>query len=350
MTTVFRSGILDAYARGQEFGATFADKIKANVEAYCGMFDRLSGGTFDIAEAGSAALTATQGFAQPLYDEMLGMAEGAGIDASLIGALNARTEVLAAIRAKTRGECSAVIHLPADLDAPVAVQTWDWYHMFRESWLVWEIPLADGTMTKTMTEYGIVGKSGLNTRGIGVLFTILHHTTDGARIGVPVHVVSRWMLDTAANIYRAGQILGSADVSASSSLNLVAYENGIGKAMSVEMHPGGPSFILPDAAGFIIHTNHFLAPGPAAHDTEPKSFPDTLLRHDLLRRHLGRFERPSADDVLSVMKSHEGGEGAVCCHPEPGEDPATSYETLSTVILDVKNGVLEVLKGGPCGH
>lgn len=350
MTTVFRSTALDPHARGKEFGRAFAEKIKSNVEAYRGMFDRLSGGAFDVAAAGSAALGATEAFAPPLHREMLGIAGGAGVEPAMIGALNARTEILAAIRAGTRGECSAVIHLPPELDAPVAVQTWDWYHTFRDSWLVWEIPLADGSVTKTMTEYGIVGKSGLNTRGLGLLFTILHHTADGAGIGVPVHVAARWTLDSAANIYRAGQVLASAGVSASSSLNLVAYESGIGKAMSVELHPGGPSFILPDTAGFIIHTNHFLAAGPAAHDTEPKSYPDTLLRHDLLRRQLGTFARPTIDDVLSVMKSHEGGEGAVCCHPEPGADAATSYETLSTVILDVKRGVLNVLEGGPCGH
>jgi len=350
MTTVFRSTTPDPRARGIEFGRTFAEQIKSNVETYGAMFDRLSGGTFDVAAAGRQALAATAEFAPPLAEEMHGLAEGAGVDAAMIGALNARTEILAAIRTHLRGECSAVIHLPQDLEAPVAVQTWDWYHIFRDSWLVWEIPLADGSVTKTMTEYGIVGKSGLNTRGLGLLFTILHHAGDGPPIGVPVHVAARWALDSAANIFRASQILGTARVSASSSLNLVAYENGIGKAMSVEMHPGGPSFVMPDAAGFLIHTNHFLASGPAAHDLEPKHFPDTLLRHDLLRRHIGNLARPSAQDVLAVMKRHEGGEGAVCCHPEPGADPAMCYETLSTVILDVKTGTLTVLRGGPCGH
>lgn len=347
MTTVFRSTTHDPAERGREFGSTFAARIGDNVRAYRAMFDRLSDGSYDVAAAGRQALTATAGFAPALHDEMLGIAEGAGVEPALIGALNARTEILGAIRAATRGECSAVIHLPPELDAPVAVQTWDWFQIFHDSWLVWEIPLADGSMTKTMTEYGIVGKSGLNTRGLGLLFTILHHTSDGAGIGVPVHVAARWTLDTARDIYRAAQLLASAEVSASSSINIAAYENGIGKAMSVELHPGGPSFILPDAAGFIIHTNHFLAPGPAAHDTEPKSFPDTLLRHDLLRRRLGTSARPTTDDVLAVMASLAGGEGAVSCHPEPGDDPASAYATLSTVILDVKNGALTVLKGGP---
>ncbi|QRM57669.1 C45 family peptidase [Sinorhizobium sp. BG8] len=345
MTTVFRSTELNSRARGKEFGHRFAAKVKANVDTYGAMFDRLSDGCLDIASAGRDALAAVSIFAPALHEEMLGIAEGAGIDPALIGALNARTEILAAAKAKLRGECSAVIHLPSDLSAPVAVQTWDWYQIFHDSWLVWEIPLADGSVTKTMTEYGIVGKSGLNTRGLGLLFTILHHTADGGKIGVPVHVAARAALDGASNIYRAAQLLATAEVSASSSINLVGFEKGIGKAMSVELHPGGPSFVLPDSEGFIVHTNHFLAPGPAACDTEPRAFPDTLLRHDLLRRGLGAIGQPTAGDVLSEMKRHEGGEGAVCCHPEPGADPANAYETLSTVILDVAAGNLEVLKG-----
>jgi isopenicillin-N N-acyltransferase-like protein len=350
MTTLFRSTTHEPEARGREFGNRFAERIGSNVQTYCAIFDRLSGETFDIATAGSEALSATAVFAPDLYHEMVGIAEGAGINPNLIGALNARTEILAIIRATTRGECSAVIHLAPELDAPVAVQTWDWYQIFQDSWLVWEIPHADGSITKTMTEYGIVGKAGLNTRGIGLLFTILHHQHDGGSIGVPVHVAARHTLDTATNIYRAAQLLASAEVSASSSINLVSFENNVGKAMSVELHPGGPAFILPDQAGYIIHTNHFLAPGPAAHDTEPKSFPDTLLRHDLLRRRLGIVAKPTSADILDVMKLLEGGEGAVSCHPEPGADPSEAFATLATVILDVAHGELTVLKGGPGGQ
>lgn len=350
MATVFRSTTQDPRERGQEFGRTFSAKVRSNVDTYSAMFNRLSGGTYDIAAAGRDALAATEKFAPALHQEMLGIAAGAGIASDLIGALNARTEILAAVRAGTRGECSAVIHLAPELTSPVAVQTWDWFEIFRDCWLVWEIPLADGSMTKTMTEYGIVGKSGLNTRGLGLLFTILHHTADGARIGVPVHIAARHTLDTAANINRAAQLLANADVSASSSINLVSYESGLGAAMSVELFPGGPGFIFPDADGFLIHTNHFLAPEPAVHDTEPKKFPDTLLRRDLLRRRLGTFAAPTSADVLDVMKSHVGGDGAVCCHPAPGGDPNEQYATLATIILDVATGRFRALEGGPCGH
>jgi isopenicillin-N N-acyltransferase-like protein len=350
MTTVFRSTTTEPRVRGYEFGAEFADRIKGNVAAYGAIFDRHAGEAFDMFPPGESALTAIAGFAPPLHEELLGMAEGAGIDARLLGALNARTEILAMLRATTRGECSAVIHLPPDLGAPVAVQTWDWYQIFKGAFLVWEIPLLDGSITKTMTEYGILGKTGLNTRGIGLLFTILHHRHDGVGIGVPVHIAARWTLDSAANLSRAGQLLAGAKVSASSSLNMVAFENGYGSAMTAELHPGGPSFILPDEAGYLIHTNHFLASAPAAHDTEPGTYPDTLLRRDLLRRRLSLVEKPGAQDILDIMNSHVGGDGAVCCHPAADADPSASHETLATVVLDVKAGEMSVHAGGPCTH
>lgn len=351
MTPHFRSTTNKPYERGREFGATHAAKIKTGLSAYGKMWVKSAGGTFDPAPLGREALVKVAAYAPDLHAEMQGLADGSGIDVALIGALNARTEILGFLKAKQRGECSAVIHVSPDAEPPIAVQTWDWFYAFRDGWLIWEIPLADGSVTKTMTEYGIVGKSGLNTRGIGALFTILHHTDDGGRIGLPVHVAARHALDHGADINQAATLLAGADVSASSSINLVSVEDGVNSAISVELHPGGPSFVLPDDAGFIVHTNHFLAPGPAAHDTEPKAFPDTLLRRDLLRRQLGNLQPRYPEDVLSVMTSHVGKGASVCCHHDPAlGDPDAQYQTLATVVLDLARGDLRIHAGGPCTH
>ena len=346
----FRSTKFDPHARGLEFGRVHSKQIKANIAIYQNIFERYASGPFDSIAVGNEALTATKSFAPDLHAEMLGMAEGAGVNAALIGMLNARTEILALLKARTRGECSVVIHVPPDSSAPTAVQTWDWYCALRNSWLVWEIPLADGSVTKTMTEYGIVGKSGLNTRGIGLLFTILHHADDGRRIGVPVHVAARWALDKSANIAQAAQLVAGADVSASSSINLVSFENGVSAAITVELHPGGPGFVLPNERGVLVHTNHFLAPGLNAFDTEPKAFPDTLLRHNLLQRKMAALKEINQRSVLQVMASHSGGEAAVCCHHNSAGDISGQYETLSTVSLDLIKGELNVHAGGPCTH
>lgn len=343
MSRLYTSTKTEPFARGHEFGRAHGGKIAGTIAGYRAMWEAVVPG-HDPLPAGRAALAATEGFAPHLAAEMRGMAEGAGIDPDLIGAINARTEILAALKTATRGECSAVIALPPE-GPPVALQTWDWFHRFRQNWLVWEIPLEDGSTTKTMTEYGIVGKAGLNTRGLGLLFTILHHEADGQGIGVPVHVAARAALDLGRDIHDAAALLAGAKVSASSSLNLSAWEYGRAAALTVELHPGGPGFVLPGADGLLVHTNHFLAPRPAARDTEPVAFPDTLLRHAMLSRRLNGGS--SAAEVLAALNCHMGADSALCCHPLPG-DPDDQYATLATIRLDLAAGALHVHDGGPC--
>ena len=105
----------------------------------------------------------------------------------MIGALNARTEVLRA----GRGECSTVACLgTATADgAPIGMQTWDWHDDLAGSWMRWTIDHASGHRVDTMTEAGIVGKVGVSSAGVAVLLNILGHRDDGPPIGVPVHVL-----------------------------------------------------------------------------------------------------------------------------------------------------------------
>ncbi|MGH6939349.1 C45 family autoproteolytic acyltransferase/hydolase [Hypericibacter sp.] len=348
MSYVFRSTAVEPRARGMEFGAKHARQIQATIAAYCKLFARATDRAVELEPFGREALAATKAFAPKLLEEMEGMAAGAGIDPALIGAINARTEILAALGAKNRGECSAVVRVDRGGEGPAAVQTWDWYAELADQWLVWEIPQADGSLTTTVTEFGVVGKIGVNSRGLGVLFTILHHERDGERIGVPVHVASRAVLDSAANINRALQLLARADVSASSSVTVISTEDDLGVAASVELYPGGPDFVFPAPDGLLVRTNHFLSARAQAGDTEPRSFPDTLLRHDLLVRRLSGVKRLDVAQILTAMSSHVGGDGAVCCHHDPLQHPTAQFETLATVVLDVAGGSLQVFEGGPC--
>jgi len=161
---------------------------------------------------------------------------------------------------------------------------------------------------------------------------------------MPVHAAAR--LDLGKNINRAMQALASADVSASSSITLVSTEAGARTAVSVELFPGGPGFVFPDASGLLVHTNHFLAEEPRPGDREAKAFPDTLLRRDVLVRGLSRIARPTLADALSLMCSRVGGEGAVCALPDRalGNDP--QFVTVATIILDFERRALKVIEGG----
>lgn len=349
MTYIFRSTQTDPRARGREFGAIHADRIEQSLQSYSYICSELIGRKFDFKRdftaLGLEALAAVRKAAPALCDEMEGLAEGAGLEPGVIGALNARTEIMAKLRVSYPGECSAVIHVEAAGETPVALQNWDWFEPAADNGMVWEIPHRDGSMTTTYTEFGMVGKIGINTHGVGALFTILRHARDGEGIGFPVHVAARHAIDTGTNITRAMMALVGAQVSASSSINLVSVEAGSRTAASVELFPGGPGVVFPDAGGLLVRTNNFITAEASKEDVLARSFPDTLLRRDILLRKLSRLKSPTEQDVLSAMCSRVGGEYAVCAIPTPGQK-APVRKTAATVILDFEKATLRVVDGG----
>jgi len=352
MTYRFRSTATDPHGRGVEFGATHAGQVAATVAAYQHLFDTAAGKAVDLTHWGALAFDAIIEYAPRLAAEIAGIAEGAGLPVTSVAAINARTEVLAALGAGTH-ECSTVVRL-RDGRPPVAVQAWDWYAGLADLWLVWEIPHAHGGHTTTVTEYGIVGKIGVNHHGLGIHFNILHHERDGldgsdnSTIGVPVHVLARAILDEARDLNQGLTRAAQAPVSASTSLTLIAAGGGESTAVSVELNPVGVGYALPGPDGLLVHTNHFLSSPANLHDTELRNGPDTVVRYDMLRRALaGRTEIGTAD-ALAALSSHLLGGGATCCHVDPSLPPAARFQTLATVVLDVAAGTLAAHPGGAC--
>ena len=349
MTYRFRSTVTDPHARGTEFGAAHRSEITATVTAYQRLFDAAGSQPVDLSLWGTKAFDVITEFAPRLADEIAGIAAGADLPVTSIASLNARTEILAALGVHAK-ECSTVVRLRDGLP-PVSVQAWDWYSTLADLWLVWEIPHADGGHTTTVTEYGIVGKIGVNGRGLGIHFNILHHDQDGqdgTKIGLPVHVLARDILDHAGDLNQAMLRAAAAPVSASTSLTMVAAVAGTeSTAVSVELNPGGVGYALPDAGGLLVHTNHFLSSPANLHDTELRRGPDTVIRHDMLRRALAGRDIDTAD-ALDALSSHLMGGGATCCHVDPTLPGHGQFQTLATVALDVADGTLTAHPGGAC--
>lgn len=342
----FRSSDLSPADRGYELGHAHAAEITATVAAYQRIFDNAAGAPVDLGHWGALASDRILAISPALAAEVDGIAAGAGLPVTSIAAINARTEILAATGVTGVSECSSVVQLGAG--APVAVQAWDWYAALSDLWFVWEIPHADGHVTTTLTEYGIVGKIGVSTRGLGVLVNILHHDRDGAGIGAPVHVLARAVLDEATDLNQALLRLSTAPVSASSSLTLISAAGDESAALSVELNPDRVGYVLPDDNGLLLHTNHFLSRPACEHDTELRTGPDTVLRLDTLRRRLVGRVGLDVHDVVDALDSHLLGGGALCCHADTSLPAAAQFQTLATVSLDVTAGTLSAHDGGPC--
>ncbi len=343
--------------RGREFGRARADAVGECWRAYLRFFE--GDGPFGREEVegwGGEALGAIAAWGPELGEEIEGIAAGAGIAPEAVAALNARTELLARVararREGARGECSVLVALEAEGERPLGVQTWDWHEELSATWLIWGFATAAGMRVQTLTEAGILGKVGINSAGLAVLLNVLHHADDASvPLGVPIHVLLRRILAESESIFDAQKLIASAPMAASSAVTLIAAEGGEETALTAELRPAAvPGYVLPDEAGLLVHTNHFLTPAAVPGDQEPTIGPDSLFRYELLRRRAARLRgtRPGAAELLAPFDSHLGRGGAICCHPEPGAAMGDRYMTLATVLVDPLAGRMRVAAGGPC--
>ena len=338
--------------RGREFGAAHSELVEACFDGYLRLFGAGDAAAeVDVLAWGEEALAALAAWAPPLAEEIEGVAAGAGLDPAAVAALNARTEILAKVARRLRGECSTLVALDAEGGDPVGAQTWDWHQELAGAWLVWELrDEASGLGVQTLTEAGILGKIGVNSAGIAVLLNVLHHDADGeGPVRVPVHALLRRILTEATTVFDAVRLISSAPLSASSAVTVVAAEGGESTALTAELRPGErPAYLLPDADGVLVHTNHFLAERGRPGDREPLLGPDSMFRLDVLRRRAARLGERSPAGLVAALGSHLGGGGAICCHPEPGAGLGDRYATLATVTVEPAARRLRFAAAGPC--
>jgi isopenicillin-N N-acyltransferase like protein len=163
-------------------------------------------------------------------------------------------------------------------------------------------------------------------------------------MGVPVHIIARRLIDEAGSVSAGLKLIGTAPVS--TAITVIGSPRAGKSAISAELWPDGPAFLLPDPDGLLLHTNHFLSPRAADGDTEPVNEPDTLVRLEVLRRHLsGRGNDLSSSEALDVLRGHTG---YLCCHPEPGQPLQYEFQTLASVRIDFAASDLAIIGGPPC--
>ncbi len=348
VTATFTSSLLPPHERGVELGRHFAPEIARTVATYRTLFETVAQGRpFDVDLWSDRAWRTISRVAPQHADEIAGIAEGAGLTVQELASVNARTELLVAANPTGQTECSTVVSLPPGRP-PVAVQTWDWYDAMSEGWFTWTIPMPDGRVVETVTEYGMLPKIGVNDRGVGVMLNMLHHHNDtetGDEVGHPVHLLARAILDDASSAKEAVDLASAPWTSASTSLTVVDDRGG---AVSIELFPGGPGLLEP-TDGVLVRTNHFVSEAGRDGCLASSISVSTELRRRHLVETLDGTVPQTAADVVEAM-THHLADGGVCRHPITSTDPVLWHRTLATVAIDVAGRSLDVRENGPCGH
>ncbi|MFC3627138.1 C45 family autoproteolytic acyltransferase/hydrolase [Vogesella amnigena] len=343
----FTTNTPDAYFRGHQIGSRWQQQIQRTVALYLDFFPRLGIAAEQVRSVGEASLAALEQWAPELAEEIKGTAAGSGLPLWQLASLNARTEVLAAAPASTEGECSTTVHAPVGAAAPLTLQTWDWHDSLVPDGLIMQLSTHRGMTVKLFTEFGMLGKIGVNSAGLGLHFNILHHDSDHAGGGVPVHAVARRLLEEAGSVEEAIALARSARVSASTVLTVFSrHDAAPARAVSIELSPERTGLVYPDRHGWILHTNHFLENVLSQGERTP-DVSTTYARYAHLQTVKRAMVQADVAGRAAAMCGSAGQAAPICFHPDMSMPDTERWETLLTIGIDTEHSRLEYAEGNP---
>ena len=345
------------FERGRQYGAQARPQVHRSVQAYQRVFAHYAGWDWPRVRQEAAGFEAPIGAFRPAYlDEMRGIAEGAGLGLADVLAINVRTEVMYAAKARQAplaarnqpAECSAFAVVPApDASGQAALlgQNWDWLLHSAQTLIVLEVSQDDGPDFVTVVEAGLLAKAGLNAAGLGLVTNALVTDADTGTPGLPYHVLLRAILDC-ATVTEALKVL-QAGMRSSSANYLIAHASGA--ALNVEAAPGDFTRLYPQLPdhGLLLHTNHFLTPGLApVRDVSLWAMPDSAVRLQRLRA--GARTPAAVDDFRALLADHADYPHSICSHADPAQHPLEQGATIASLLMDLPARRLWLAAGQPC--
>ncbi|MFE2771954.1 C45 family autoproteolytic acyltransferase/hydolase [Microbacterium resistens] len=332
----------DPREEGRRFGERWASQLHEARDAYRRLFAQsgVTGEQTDDVVAECRA--AVEAWAPEIAEEFHGVAEGSGLEVADVHLLTARTEVLA--RMTPSMECSTIVFVPAGARPPRTLQTWDWHETLSNETVVRRLRTASGARVVTFSEFGQPAKIGVNDRGLGVHFNILHHRSDGTQAGVPVHVLSRMILDRASTVGEAEALARSVPLAASSVLTVVAFDGDRAEAAAIEVSPAGVAALAVTPGGVLAHTNHFLDEELAAGEFSPYETTSVPRYRCLVdAADLARIE----DDRERALAFGGIPDAPISVRARQDQPGHLRWETKLTVALDVEHGAIAFAAAAP---
>jgi len=355
-----------ALERGRIYGQQARTRIQHSVITYARLFAACG---IDWASACERAMRFEPVIEQvdaDLMAELRGMAQGSGQTLGSLMALNCRTEILpptfftdepqlahAALAANRAaglpdwladatwdgamkdGECTAMGVTAAASRTGQAwlAQNWDWMGRQREALVLLHTPGPSGQGITTLTEAGMLAKIGINQSGFALGLNILRSNRDGSRLGVPVHVLLRHLLDCRSVSHARERLqalqtdLGLGFGAASN----VPCADAEGQAACFEVSPAGWAELTP-TNGVVVHSNHFvcetlqaeqapMGPGLSSHNRLATAY-QHARQTPIGQAELEHFLRDESDGFLSICRS-----------PDPSVPPESRVESVAGIVM-----------------
>lgn len=361
-----------AFERGQIYGSQAESRIQHSVGTYARLFAACG---IDWASACERAMRFEGVIAQvdaDLMVELRGMAQGSGQSLGSLMALNCRTEILpstflaeapnvqnaaqAALAANRAaglpdwleqaawdsalrdGECTAmgVSGAASQTGQAWLAQNWDWMGRQREALVLLHTQGPSGQSITTLTEAGMLAKIGINQSGFALGLNILRSVRDGSRLGVPVHVLLRHLLDcrSVAQVRERLQVLQSYLGLGFGAASNVPCADALGQVACFEVSPAGWAEVLP-TRGVVVHTNHFVCESLLAE--QAPTGPGLSSHNRLGTAHQHALQTPIGQaELTQFLRDESDGFLSICRSPDPSVPPESRVESVAGIIMQTQ--------------
>jgi isopenicillin-N N-acyltransferase-like protein len=332
--------------RGRQYGEAARERVKQSVAHYSQQLAATGLSSDEIGALVARFEPVISGFDPAYLDEMRGIGEGAGVDYEGVVLVNARTEIVKLALRRQRGEadpdgCTGLVALPqATRDGRlIHAQNWDWKVECAETSVALKIRRSDGPDILTFTEAGGLARSGLNAAGIAITANYLECDRDYRRLGVPLALIRRKVLEQ-AHLALAMRAVYATEKSAANNM-IVSHAEGV--AIDFECAPD-ETFQVHAERGLIVHANHFQSPVALSKlkDTGVANSPDSLYRdlrvRGALEPALGAITR---ETVKAALFDDFETPWSVCRPPRRGLGGGV-YATVAMIVMEPALGIMEV--------
>ena len=310
---------------GRIHGESFRHEIGALADIRVYLTQQVGGfGSDDqVLRVAEAHLPILEAYDRELYDELCGIAEGAGTSAARVVVLNHYTDLrdldpssvpgsIPGSGSDADGGCSIVYAKTAA--GPVLAQTWDMHATAIPYTMMLRVPeSASGPEAWLLTLTGCLGMCGLSRRGLAIAINNLHSVD--ARVGVMWPALVRRALRAPGAAEARDLILESpvgsghhyfvADASSAHGIETS------GRLREIVYSGDGDSF---------VHTNHCTSAVVAAASRIPAAS-STRERYDTLGRQVREQPIESALDAWDRLGDQEGYPKSVCAMMATPENP-----------------------------
>ena len=337
------------YDMGLQYGKAAETMIRTNIDYYIKRFQAAKGFSEAVViEKGKEFGKMIHEYNGKIGSMLNGVADAISLPRPLIYALNARTEIMYGYQHEDDGCTSATILPGGSKNGNILLgQNWDWHAALRDNSVLLHSMDDKEHEILTIAEAGMLAKTGMNSKGIGICTNLIVCDEVPKHLGIPHHVLLRGALES-VNLDEALRSITSPY--RSSSANFMLADAG-GEAIDLEITPNNFGYLLPQDH-LLIHSNHFLS-SVGVNDVRKGISKLTLLRPERVRHILEdkkNARQVTVEDFQTAFRDHFSYPSGVCRHTLPGEDEDENSETLFSIIMDLSERVIFIAKGPPCEH